>query len=274
MILDKKEKQLAGKKDKEIILIIDDNPEILMYLDNILKDDFDLIHSHDGEDGIKKAIKHVPDLILSDVMMPKLDGIQLCNQLKKHHITSHVPIILLTAKSNTESISSGFSEGADDYVTKPFHPSLLKTRIKALLENRKKLQEFLLKGNSGVQQHSFSEKTSGIIDAEKQFLFNIEELILTGCPETKVNTDYLVKELGMSRTSLYRKIKAITGQSINEFIRDTKLKKAAKLIYQEDYLVTEASFEVGFSSIKYFRKVFKEKYGYNPSEFKSGAAQL
>ena len=274
VILDKKEKQLAGKKDKEIILIIDDNPEILMYLDNILKDDFDLIHSHDGEDGIKKAIKHVPDLILSDVMMPKLDGIQLCNQLKKHHITSHVPIILLTAKSNTESISSGFSEGADDYVTKPFHPSLLKTRIKALLENRKKLQEFLLKGNSGVQQHSFSEKTSGIIDAEKQFLFNIEELILTGCPETKVNTDYLVKELGMSRTSLYRKIKAITGQSINEFIRDTKLKKAAKLIYQEDYLVTEASFEVGFSSIKYFRKVFKEKYGYNPSEFKSGAAQL
>ena len=274
VIIDTKEKQLAGKEGKEIILIVDDNPEILMFLDSILKDDFDLIHSHDGEDGIKKALKHVPDLIISDVMMPKLDGIQLCSQLKRHHITSHVPIILLTAKSNIESISSGFSEGADDYVTKPFHPKILKTRIKAILENRKKLQDFLLNGNLDVPQDTFSEKTSGIIDSEKKFLLKIEELILTGCPEVKVNTNYLVKELGMSRTSLYRKIKAITGQSINEFIRDTKLKKAAKLIYQENYLVAEASFEVGFSSIKYFRKVFKEKYGYNPSEFKSGMAKL
>ena len=273
-IIDKKEKQLAGKKGKEIVLIVDDNPEILMFLDSILKEDFDLIHSRDGEDGVKKALKYVPDLIISDVMMPKLDGIQLCNELKTHHITSHIPIILLTAKSNTESISSGFSKGADDYVTKPFHPTLLKTRIKAILENRKKLREFLLNENPNIQEHTFSEKASGIIDSEKKFLLKTEELILKGCPEVKVNTDYLVKELGMSRTSLYRKIKAITGQSINEFIRDTKLKKAAKLIYQEEYSVTEASFEVGFSSIKYFRKVFKEKYGYNPSEFKSGAAQL
>ncbi|MCL6217001.1 hybrid sensor histidine kinase/response regulator transcription factor [Zunongwangia pacifica] len=273
-IKDKKEKQLAGKKGKEIVLIIDDNPEILTYLDSILKDEFDLIHSRDGEDGVKKALKYVPDLIISDVMMPKLNGIQLCNQLKQHHITSHVPIILLTAKSNTESISSGFAEGADDYITKPFHPNLLKTRIKALLENRKKLQEFLLKGNPEFQKNTFSENTSGIIDSEKKFLLKTEALILNGCPEVKVNTDYLVKELGMSRTSLYRKIKAITGQNINEFIRDTKLKKAAKLIYQEEYSVTEASFEVGFSSIKYFRKVFKEKYGYNPSEFKTGAGQL
>lgn len=273
-IIDKKEKQLAGKKGKEIVLIVDDNPEILMFLDNILKDDFDLIHSRDGKDGVKKALKYVPDLIISDVMMPKLDGIQLCNELKTHHITSHIPIILLTAKSNTESISSGFSKGADDYVTKPFHPTLLKTRIKAILKNRKKLREFLLNENPNIQEHTFSEKASGIIDSEKKFLLKTEELILKGCPEVKVNTDYLVKELGMSRTSLYRKIKAITGQSINEFIRDTKLKKAAKLIYQEEYSVTEASFEVGFSSIKYFRKVFKEKYGYNPSEFKSGAAQL
>ncbi|RAV30186.1 hybrid sensor histidine kinase/response regulator transcription factor [Sinomicrobium soli] len=259
--------QPSGNRD--VILLIDDNPEILEFLDSIMKSDYDIIHATDGNDGVAKAIKYIPNLIISDVMMPFKDGMDLCTTLKKHISTSHIPIILLTAKSNPESINTGFEEGADAYMTKPFHPKILRTRVRNLLQNRLKLQSYFL-GNAANDPSGTGTIPSKGLTREKQFLKKMEDLILGQSENSKVNTAFLVAEIGMSRTSLYRKIKALTGQNINEFIRDVKLQRAAMLIRNGNYSVSEASYEVGFNSLKYFRKVFKEKYGTTPVKFRSG----
>ncbi|MDN3595520.1 two-component regulator propeller domain-containing protein [Zunongwangia endophytica] len=263
------QKSLSADSNRNIMLIIDDNPEIRLFLENLFKDDYDLLFAEDGQEGINKAAKYVPDVIISDVMMPVKNGIDLCTDLKTDNVTSHIPVILLTAKANIESVSSGYQEGADLYITKPFKPKVLKLQVKSLLTNREKLRVHF---SQSQETESFvgQEKNSKLIDTEKQFLQQIEEIILDPDHLKKVNTEFLAKELGMSRTPLYRKIKALTGFNINELIRDIRIRKAADLIYRENYSVTEASYAVGFSSIKYFRKIFKEKYGSNPSEFKTG----
>ena len=265
----KGEKIIRSSKDRDLILLIDDNPEILKFLDGLLKSEFDLIHAFDGDEGIVKALQYIPNLIISDIMMPVKDGIDLCSTLKNHIATSHIPVILLTAKSNTESMNTGFEEGADAYMTKPFNPVILKTRIKNLLANRIKLRNFFLNQTGQDQVPAATGNQSGILRREKDFLQKMEELILKQSEKGAVNTVSLISEIGMSRTSLYRKLKALTGLNINEFIRDVKLKKAADLIRNENYSVNEASYEVGFNSVKYFRKIFKEKYGMTPVDYRS-----
>lgn len=269
--ISKNEEKIIDSSDRrDVILLIDDNPEILKFLDSILKSEFDLIHASDGEDGVAKAIRYVPNLIISDIMMPFKDGIDLCSTLKNKTATSHIPIVLLTAKSNTESVNTGFEEGADAYMTKPFNPKVLKTRVKNLLENRMKLRHYFFNSFHQADTKLTVDNHSRILEKEKEFLKKMEALILHQSGKDKVNTALLIKEIGMSRTSLYRKIKALTGQSINEFVREVKLKRAADLIRNESYSVSQASYEVGFNSIKYFRKIFKEKYGTTPLRFRSG----
>ena len=264
----KHQKSLGTAINRDIMLVIDDNPEIRLFLENIFKEEYDLLFAKDGSEGVSKAIKYIPDIIISDVMMPVKNGLDLCLELKENIETSHIPVILLTAKENTESISSGYKGGADLYITKPFKPKVLRAQVTSLLKNRQKLRSyFSYSQNLNIENEK--EVNSNLINFEKQFLQNIEDIVLNPDHVKKVNTTFLAKELGMSRTPLYRKVKALTGFNINELIRDIRLKKAADLIYRENYSVTEASFAVGFSSIKYFRKIFKEKYGSNPSEYKS-----
>ena len=264
------QKSLSTASNKNIILVIDDNPEIRLFLENIFKEEYDLLFAQDGSEGVSKAIKYIPDIIISDVMMPIKNGIDLCLELKENIETSHIPIILLTARENTESISSGYKGGADLYITKPFKPKVLLAQVSSLLTNRQKLRSYFSYSHN-LKIEDDKEINSNLIHSEKQFLQSIEAIVLNPDHLKKVNTTFLAKELGMSRTPLYRKVKALTGFNINELIRDIRLKKAADLIYRENYSVTEASFAVGFSSIKYFRKIFKEKYGSNPSEYKSEA---
>ncbi|WBL25314.1 two-component regulator propeller domain-containing protein [Zunongwangia sp. HGR-M22] len=270
LISSEHQKSLSADANRKIMLIIDDNPEIRLFLENLFKNSYDLLFAEDGQEGINKATKYVPDVIISDVMMPIKNGIDLCADLKADTITSHIPVILLTAKSNTESVSSGYQEGADLYITKPFKPKVLKLQVKSLLANREKIRIHFSQSDK-TELLIGQEKNSKLIETEKQFLKKIEEIILDPDHLKKVNTEFLAKKMGMSRTPLYRKIKALTGFNINELIRDIRIRKAADLIYRENYSVTEASYAVGFSSIKYFRKIFKEKYGSNPSEFKTGA---
>lgn len=266
---EKSRKQLASlssHQNRHLILIIDDNEEILNFLSGIFKEEYDVLHSRNGQEGIVKASKYVPDLIISDVMMPEKNGIDLCGELKQQHSTSHIPIILLTAKGNVESITTGYEEGADDYIVKPFNPMLLKTRVKNLLISRRRLQNYFKDGTREVIKDE--EKNSVLLKKEKDFLSNLDQIITKNIGKGTDNVDLIAQDIGMSRTSLYRKLKAITGLSINEYIRNLKVEKAAKLIKNENFSVSQASYEVGFSNIKYFRKIFREKYGKNPSELK------
>ncbi|WP_162558682.1 hybrid sensor histidine kinase/response regulator transcription factor [Robertkochia solimangrovi] len=258
------ELRIGEDKEREVLLLIDDNADILQFLGGMLETEYDLIFAANGKEGVQKARKYVPDLIVSDVMMPEKSGMDLCKELKEDKITSHIPIILLTAKANTEGINQGYEEGADDYITKPFNPKILKTRIKNLIQNRIGLRKYFTTESDGLPEDP--DKHISILDSEKEFLRQFQELIERLIPEGDTNIETLCSEMGMSRTSLFRKIKALTGGNINDYVRKIRLQKAVYLIRYEKYTISQASYEVGFKSVKYFRKIFKEAYGKLPSE--------
>ena len=262
--LEKKPSNLSLNESKELVLLIDDNLDILNYLDELLEGKYDLIYANNGEEGVEKALRYVPDLIVSDVMMPKMNGIELCNALKSTIETTHIPIILLTAKGNTDSIQEGYTHGADDYIVKPFSGQVLQTRIRNLLDSRKKLRDYFLKKED--VKIDITNENSTLLDQEKSFLNELEQVILKHLDEEKMDVWVVAKGIGMSRTSLFRKIKAITGLNINQYIRKVKIDKAAQLIKGGNYTVAQASYEVGFNNVKYFRKLFKEQFGKLPSE--------
>ncbi|KJD34696.1 hypothetical protein PK35_02750 [Tamlana nanhaiensis] len=247
---------------KQLILLVDDNPDILSYLDTLLDGQHDLIYANDGEEGVQKAMQYIPDLIISDVMMPKMNGLELCNKLKENIETTHIPIILLTAKGNTESIEEGYMYGADDYITKPFSGKILQARIQNILENRTQLRNYFLNKNSAITPIT----NNGLIQQEKEFLIKLEAVILEYLDLEKVDVKLVSTQMGMSRTSLFRKLKAITGLNINQYIRKVKIDKAAELIRSGNYTIAQASYEVGFKNVKYFRKLFKEQFNYLPSK--------
>ena len=256
---------LASPENKrKLILLIDDNPDILEFLDSTLGQEYDLIHAEDGDEGIEKAINYVPDLIISDIMMPVKNGIDLCNFIKNKKETSHIPIILLSAKSNIEMIETGYTEGADDYMLKPFNVQVLKARVANLIENRiKLLQRF---AESRLSEEDNDQKK--LLDIEKAFLSEFHKIVRDNMQQGIKTVEVVSEKIGMSRSSLYRKIKAITGQNINEYIRNIKIEHAAYLIEKEKFTISQAAYEVGFGDAKYFRKIFKERFGKTPSAFK------
>ena len=257
---------INSKQDtsKKLVLLIDDNLDILNFLNKALSQEYNIICAQNGEEGIDKATENIPDLIISDIMMPVKNGIDLCHHLKNKKETSHIPIILLSAKSNFEIIEKGYTEGADDYISKPFNVNLLKARISNLIESRSKL----LKLFSESDFSEIDEADNNLLDVEKKFLLEFNEIILQNMQQGISTVEIVSKEIGMSRSSLYRKIKALTDQSINEYIRNIKIEHGAHLIKNEGYSVSQAAYEVGFGSTKYFRKIFKEKYGKSPSTIK------
>ncbi|KAA5823679.1 response regulator [Algibacter amylolyticus] len=263
---EKKKINVTIDEDKLVVLVIDDNPDILQYLEGVLEKTYDIIYAENGQEGIEKALKYVPDLIISDIMMPKKSGIDLCEVLKNETTTTHIPIILLSAKSNEESIKEGYETGADDYIIKPFNSQILLARVKNLIDSRKSLRKYFLEQEEPLQ--SISKDQSKLLDKEKEFLRKLETIILNSIKSGKANVKDITNEMGMSRTPLFRKIKAITGKNINEYITMVKLKKAASLIKNEDFTISEAAFEVGYNSPKYFRQLFKKQFGTVPSKYK------
>jgi YesN/AraC family two-component response regulator len=245
------------------ILVVEDNSDLRKFIIDSLGKEFHFLEAADGKQGLEIAFEETPDLIISDVMMPEMDGITMTGKIKSDTRTSHIPLILLTAKTSDDSKLSGLGTGADDYLTKPFNKNELLLKVRNSIALRVKLREKikleLLKESPNVEVQSADEK----------FLLKVRDAILSRLSDEQLSVESLADEIGLSRSQLFRKISALTGASVNELIRTFRLQRAAQLIEQNWGPVTQVAYEVGFSNLSYFSKSFKEKYGVLPSEYGS-----
>lgn len=243
------------------ILIVEDNSEIRLYLQQLFEKIYHVSTASDGQEGINKAIQNVPDLIISDIMMPEVNGLELCKKLRQNPKTIHIPILLLTARTASIHEIEGLEMGADDYIYKPFNPHVLLAKVTMLLLNRQKLREYYSK-------QLLLEPTQLIVpDEEKLFLEKAMKIVENNIETPAFNVQALLKEMGMSQPVFYRKIKGITGKSGVEFIRDIRLKRAAQLLSTSSYRVYEVASMVGIEDLKYFRQHFQELFAVSPSEY-------
>lgn len=251
-------------ESKETLLIIDDNKDIRTYLGSLLSNEYHILEAENGDLGCIAATQKMPDLIISDIMMPVKDGITLCSELKKNLSTSHIPIILLTARNSTLFEISGLESGADDYITKPFNANIVKARIKSLLDNRTSTRKHLLNKVRFEPIIEVNDKDIEIGFIEKAIILVEENLQNTNFGIDKM-TDYFC----MSQSTLYRKIKSLTGLSLTAFIRSIRLKQAAFLISTTDTKLSYICYEVGFNDYKYFKTSFKQQFNCLPSKYKN-----
>lgn len=249
--------------DKMIILVVEDNAEVRNLIRDSLGKEFLIDEASDGEQGIRKAEKIIPDLIISDIMMPKIDGNELTRILKNDEKTSHIPVILLTAKSGQENKIEGLETGADDYLTKPFDTNELQVRIKNLISIRRKLQEKYSKGDFISVKRVEGKKLTNL---EEQFMSKVMKVIESHLSEEEFSVEQLGNELFMSRVQIFRKIKALTGVSPNKFITSQRLFTARGMILEKKGTISEIAYSVGFGSPTYFTRRFKEEFGYLPSD--------
>lgn len=241
------------------VLVIDDNADIRSYIHGLLSTEYSVIEAANGSEGIRKAMKYVPDLIISDVMMPGIDGIECCRRLKSELQTCHIPVILLTACSLDEQRIQGYDGGADSYISKPFSSQLLLARIHNLIDSHQRLKQFF-----GDRQTLAKED---ICDLDKDFVEKFKALIEEKMGDSELNVEDLGREMGLSRVQLYRKIKSLTNYAPNELLRMSRLKRAASLLASSGMTVAEIAYEVGFTSPSYFTKCYKEQFGESPTEF-------
>jgi DNA-binding response OmpR family regulator len=270
--------ELSGEKEKELMLLVEDNNELRQFLKTIFSGSFRVIEASDGEEGIAKAVRFVPDIIVSDIMMAGKDGLEMTKDLRTNFDTSHIPVVLLTAKSTMQDKLSGLEYGADDYITKPFSSAYLKARVANLLARRRKLQEMYVanlmprqekqikegideKEASGVEEHTISPR-------DQKFMDKLMELMEKNMDNGNLMVEELAKELAMSRSVFFKKLKALTGLAPIEFIREMRIKRAAQLILTNQYSITEVSEMVGINDSRYFSKCFKRVHGMTPTEYK------
>lgn len=251
----------ASPDNKNIILVIEDNKEVRDYIHHLLQDSYRLIEAKDGEEGVQLAIKHIPDLIISDVMMPNKDGYETSRELRKNASTSHIPIIFLTACGLDEQKAEGFESGADAYIPKPFNPDLLKIRIRKLIENREKTRQLFSK--TLVDN---SHKVT-LADSENIFLTQFKTYVEDHISDTEMSVDDIAKSMSMSRVQLYRKLKSLTSYSPNEMIRIIRLQYAKQLLVPRGISISEVAYQSGFSSPSYFTKCFKDFFNESPTDF-------
>jgi len=230
-------------------------------LDSYRDQKYQIIEAIDGLDGLNNAYKSHPDLIISDIMMPEMDGFELCKKLKTDPRTSHIPVILLTARATTEDKIEGFETGADAYIPKPFNATELQVRVKNLIEQRRKLREKFQREIT-VQPSDFT-----VTSMDETFLKKAIEMIEKNMDNDAFDTAVFAREIGMSRGHLNAKFKALTGFASREFIRSMRLKRAAQLIQNQAGNITEIAFQVGFNSLSHFSKAFRETYGVLPSDY-------
>ena len=263
----KLQKLLDEQGNKPSILVIDDNNDIRQYLRTLLQDDFYVFEASDGKEGLEVALKEVPDLVICDVMMPVMNGLEFTEQLKTQTITSHIPVIMLTAKNLDEHRAEGYEHGADSYITKPFHSKVLLSRIENLLKQRRLLKTHFENLFNQTSQSAEQEiAMSQLEDRDKQFLHQLHAIIQKNLSNSEFGVEDVGKEIGLSRVQLYRKVKAMTGSSVVDLLRKARLAKAKRLLESRSMSVSEVAYEVGFSAPSYFTKCFKEEYGMLPGE--------
>jgi signal transduction histidine kinase/ligand-binding sensor domain-containing protein/DNA-binding response OmpR family regulator len=249
--------------DRKLILIIEDNNDIRDYIASSLSGLYETMVAENGAVGLELALAHTPDVIISDIMMPSMDGYELCKTLKADMRTSHVPVILLTAKDTLQDKTEGYAIGADSYITKPFSATLIQNRIANLLESRRKIAE-LFSSSLGQKRAQITESLSKL---DTEFIDKVVSIIEENLESEKTNVVSIAEQMNMSHSSLYRKIKSLTGLTINEFSRKIKIRNAERLLLTGKYSISEIAFKVGIESVDYFRQCFKEEFGLTPSEY-------
>ena len=253
---------VSENTDKPTVLIIDDNNDIRQYERTLLQDNYFVLEASDGKEGIDVAKKEVPDLVICDVMMPVMDGLEFTEQLKTNTATSHIPVIMLTAKNLEEHRAEGYAHGADSYITKPFHSKVLLARIDNLLKQRNLLKN-VYQGSKEAEQEVEASKLD---DRDKQFVKQLNTIIQQNLSNSEFGVEDIGKEIGLSRVQLYRKVKAMTGSSVVDLLRKARLAKAKRLLESRSMSISEVAYEVGFSAPSYFTKCFKDEYNVLPGD--------
>lgn len=250
-----------SKGDTPILLVVEDNEDVAKYIQNCVKDDYNVVLAQDGEEGIQKALEIIPDIIISDLMMPLKDGFEVCSTLKNDERTSHIPIILLTAKATQEDKIEGLETGADAYMMKPFHKKELIIRLKKLIESRAILQT-----KYGNGKLPLATKTPQNI--EDEFLHKVVKVMEGELENPKLSVSDLSQKMHLSPTQLYRKVKAVTGLPPTKYIRKFRLQKGLELVQKTPKTIAEIAYDVGFNDPNYFSRAFSEEFGKTPSEFR------
>lgn len=254
-----------SRSERAIALIIEDNPELRTFIKQSIIENWQVIEATNGEEGVRSAIELIPDLVISDLMMPVKDGYAVCDELKNNELTAHIPIILLTAKASLDAKLKGLRKGADDYLTKPFHTEELLARMENLIEVRRKLREHFSKMSLGSAISDTSDGNDFLSAPDKEFLRRFIAMLEENLGNTKIGIDDFAQKMFLSRSQLHRKIKALTDQNPTDFIKDYRLEKAISMLKNKEGLVAEVASKVGFANEKYFATVFKEKFGVSPS---------
>ena len=258
-----KVQQLVSENtNRPTVLVIDDNTDIRQYERTLLQDEYIVLEAADGKEGLSVAIKEVPDLVICDVMMPVMDGLEFTEQLKTNTATSHIPVIMLTAKNLEEHRAEGYEHGADSYITKPFHSKVLLARIENLLRQRQLLKNLY----QGTKEAEKEISEAHLEDRDKQFLKQLQAIIQKNLSDSEFGVEDMGQQIGLSRVQLYRKVKAMTGSSVVDLLRKARLAKARRLLETRSMSVSEVAYEVGFSAPSYFTKCFKEEYGMLPGD--------
>ena len=258
-----KVQQLVSENtNRPTVLVIDDNTDIRQYERTLLQDEYIVLEAADGKEGLAVALKEVPDLVICDVMMPVMDGLEFTEQLKTNTATSHIPVIMLTAKNLEEHRAEGYEHGADSYITKPFHSKVLLARIENLLRQRQLLKNLY----QGTKEAEKEISEAHLEDRDKQFLKQLQAIIQKNLSYSEFGVEDMGQQIGLSRVQLYRKVKAMTGSSVVDLLRKARLAKARRLLETRSMSVSEVAYEVGFSAPSYFTKCFKEEYGMLPGD--------
>ncbi len=271
--------QADGEQDQLLLLIVEDNADILQYIADSLSDDFRIAKAMNGADGLAIAQAEMPDLIVSDIMMPKMDGIEMTTQLKNDIRTCHIPIILLTAKDTDQDKEEGYDSGADSYLTKPFTAKLLASRIRNLLTNRRRLASMLnptgdhLSSRDHLSSHDTGDGDTGsdteppqMNPLDKEFIDKMNRVIEENIMTEDIDMAFLTDKMAMSHSTFYRKVKALTGMTAKEYVRKRRMLHCYQLLVSGNYNVTEAAMMTGFNQMAHFREVFKKEFGVLPSE--------
>lgn len=269
---------------RPLLLIVEDNADIRLYIEESLHEDYRIIQACNGREGMEQAFSKVPDIIVSDIMMPEMDGIKMTHILKEDIRTSHIPIILLTAKTSINDQEEGYDSGADSYLTKPFSAKLLHSRIRNILSGRRRLADYIVQKNisqfeTSADEQQTSQKateekedamTCQISNLDKKFLEKLNKLIENHISTDDLDMAFMTDKMAMSHSTFYRKVKALTGMSANEYIKKAKLRHSMTLLKKGEYSITEVAILAGFNNLGNFRESFKREFGKSPSEILKG----
>lgn len=259
-------------KNLPSVLVVDDNADVRKYLRMILSERYHVMEATDGKSGLTLALENVPDIVVSDVMMPVMDGLEFCKRLKTDTATCHIPVILLTARNLNSQRIEGYENGADAYITKPFNGELLKSRMDNLLRSRSRLKDLFgqpyMTAADSVTRPATTPEASEITSRDKEFLDNLRTAIQENMSNPKLRVEDLSDKVGLSRVQMYRKIKAITGLSTVELLRTARLERSKVLLLTTDKTIAQVAFAVGFSTPSYFTTCFKQEYDMYPTDFR------